>query len=591
MTPYKAPIQDIEFVLTELADIDKISQLPGYEGATPDMVSAILEEAGKLGSEVLAPLNQIGDQQGSQFSGGEVTTPDGFKEAYRQFTEHGWQSLSQSPEYGGQGLPHLLQSAVAEIWGSANLAFSLCPLLSIGGIEAIETHASKELKDTYLPKLVSGEWTATMNLTEPQAGSDLSAITTRAVAQGNHYLIKGQKIYISWGNHDLTDNIIHLVLARLPDAPEGVKGISLFLVPKFLVNEDGSAGNHNHVRTLSIEHKMGLHASPTCIMSYGETGDSVGYLIGREHEGLACMFTMMNAARLGVGAEGLSLGERAYQQAVAYARERVQGYTPGIENRVPILNHPDVRRMLMCMRAYSEAMRAIIYLSASTLDIAHRTDGETAAYHQKKLDLLIPIAKAWCTDQGQEVASLGIQVHGGMGYIEETGAAQHLRDARITSIYEGTNGIQAADLVFRKILRDGGSALGMLIEEIKAFEREQSTEISHIDLHGKLAEARTALETSAQYILSKGNNPAVGASAASAFLMLMGTVLAGWLLCKGALAANKKISEGAEDTGFYGNKVLVCRFYMEHLLPRYKGYMDSVLAGEASVLGMNLEDF
>ncbi len=429
---YQAPLKDMRFVLNELAGLDEVAKLPGYEDATPDTVDAILEEASKFASEVLDPINFSGDREGSKFTDGAVRTPKGFQHAYQQFCEGGWNALPFGAEWGGQGLPRLVSTPVQEMWKSSNMSFSLCPLLTQGAIEALLLRGSEPLKQAYLPKMVEGKWTGTMNLTEPQAGSDLALVRTRAERSGEHYLISGQKIFITYGEHDLAENIVHLVLARTPDAPEGVKGISLFVVPKFL-----NDGKRNTARCASIEHKLGIHASPTAVMVYDK---AVGYLVGEENKGLSYMFIMMNAARFSVGLEGVAISERAFQRALAYAKERLQGkdLAEGAKT-VPIIRHPDVRRMLMLMKSQTEAMRALAYVVAAAMDFAHKTQSKA---HQAFVDLMIPVVKGWCTETGIEVASLGVQVHGGMGFVEETGAAQYLRDARITTIYEGTTGIR-----------------------------------------------------------------------------------------------------------------------------------------------------
>ncbi|HVB47535.1 MAG TPA: acyl-CoA dehydrogenase family protein, partial [Burkholderiales bacterium] len=467
MSSYVAPLKDMRFVLNELAGLAQVAQLPGFGEATPDTVDAILDEAGKFASGVLDPLNATGDQEGSQWRAGAVSTPKGFKEAYRQFVEGGWNALPLDPEWGGQGLPKLVSTPVSEIVTSANMAFSLCPLLTQGAIEALLLAASEPLKKTFLPKMVEGTWTGTMNLTEPQAGSDLAQVRTKAVPEGDHYRISGQKIFITYGEHDLTENIVHLVLARTPDAPEGVKGISLFVVPKFLVNPDGTLGARNAAHCASIEHKLGIHASPTCVMSYGDEGGAVGYLVGQPNAGMRYMFTMMNNARLSVGVQGLGVAEPAYQAALAYARTRRQGRAVGAPAPASghtesslIIEHPDVRRMLLTMKAYTEAMRCLLYLNGASIDLArHHPEAGVRQASQELVDLLTPVSKAWCTDLGVELTSIAVQVHGGMGYVEETGVAQYLRDSRIAPIYEGTNGIQAIDLVTRKLPMRGGAVV------------------------------------------------------------------------------------------------------------------------------------
>ena len=472
MSIYHAPMADMLFVMNELAGLEQVSTLPGFEDATPDTVAAILEEASKFATNVLDPLNAPGDREGSQWlEGGAVKTPAGFKEAYAQFCANGWNGLTKNPEYGGQGLPQLVSTAVEEMWHASNLAFDLCPLLTQGAIEAIELRGTEALKEQFLPKMVAGTWTGTMNLTEPQAGSDLAAVRTRAVPQGDGtYKLYGQKIFITFGEHDYTENIIHLVLARTPTAPEGVKGISLFVVPKVLVNADGTLGARNDVHCVSIEHKLGIHASPTAVLAYGDQGGAVGYLVGEENRGLEYMFIMMNLARFSVGMEGVGISERAYQRAVAYARDRVQGKAVGLEKggkTAAIIEHPDIRRMLMTMRAYTEAARAVSYVTAAALDnAANNPDSVARAKYQAFAEFMIPIVKGWSTEMAQEVTSLGLQVHGGMGYIEETGAAQHFRDARIITIYEGTTGIQANDLIGRKTARDAGAVAKAVAGEI-----------------------------------------------------------------------------------------------------------------------------
>src|SRR6266567_988164 len=469
---YRAPMQEIQFVMKELAGLEQVGKLPGYEDATVDTVTAILEEAAKFATEVLDPLNAVGDREGSRLiDGGIVKTPTGFKEAYKQFADNGWNGLTKHPEHGGQGLPQLVSTAVEEMWHGSNMAFALCPLLTQGAIEALELVGSDDQKAKFLPKMVEGVWTGTMNLTEPQAGSDLAAVRTRAVPQpDSSYKLYGQKIFITYGEQDYTDNIIHLVLGRTPTAPEGVKGISLFVVPKVMVNDDGTLGERNDVHCVSIEHKLGIHASPTAVLAYGDRGGAVGYLVGEENRGLEYMFIMMNMARFSVGLEGVGIAERAYQRALAYAKERVQGRAVGEEKSTgtaTIIQHPDVRRMLLSMRSQTEAMRALAYVTAGALDNANaHPDPEARKRHQAFAELMIPIVKGWCTETAQEIAYTGVQVHGGMGFIEETGAAQHYRDARIITIYEGTTGIQANDLIGRKTARDGGATARAVADDI-----------------------------------------------------------------------------------------------------------------------------
>ena len=588
MTDYAAPIADMRFTLDHLCGLPEIARLPGYAEATPDLVGQVLEGAGKLAGEVLAPLNQPGDRQGSVLENGVVRTPDGFPAAYRAYAEGGWNGLPFAPEFGGMGLPWVLATAVQEMWQSSNMAFALCPLLTISAIEALAAHGTVEQQALYLPKLVTGEWAGTMALTEPQSGSDLGLMKTRAVPDGDHYRIAGQKIFITYGDQDFTDNIIHMVLARLPDAPPGTRGISLFLVPKFLVNADGSLGARNDVRCVSLEHKLGINASPTAVMAFGDNDGAIGTLVGAEHAGLKCMFTMMNTARLAVGLQGVAIAERATQQAVAYARARVQsdglGGTAGAP--VPIIRHPDVRRMLMTMRASTEAMRALTYTATAALDIAKRhPDAAARAAGQVRVDLLTPVVKGWCTDLAVDVASLGIQVHGGMGYIEETGAAQHLRDARITPIYEGTNGIQANDLIGRKLLRDGGAGMAALIDEIAALEPHLARDTELAALAPALASGLATLREATAWLLARGPAEPVQAFAGAApYLHLVGTVTGGWLMARGAVAARQQTNGNAD---FATAKIATARFYAAHILPRAHGLRDAVVGGAATVMALD----
>jgi alkylation response protein AidB-like acyl-CoA dehydrogenase len=476
MGEYQAPLADMRFVLRELVNFDLLAQLPGFSEVTPDVTDAVLEEAAKFAAGVLSPLNRKGDLHGARWQEGQVLTAEGWREAYTRFAADGWTGLSCPEEFGGQNLPRVLSALVEEMWNGANVAFALCPMLSRGTVDAIDLRGAPALQAKYLPKLVSGEWTGTMNLTESQAGSDLSAVRTRALPTGDgRYRLDGQKIFITYGDHDLSDNIVHLVLARVAGAPEGVRGISLFVVPKFLVNADGSIGGRNDVHCVSIEHKLGIHASPTCVLAYGPNGGAIGELVGEENRGLEYMFIMMNAARFSVGVEGIGLSERAYQTALAYARERIQSTEAGLRGgaRVPIVRHPDVRRMLLLMKSQTEAMRALAGIAAVSLDAARlHPSAAQREHHQAFADLMIPVIKGWCTENSVDIASLGIQVHGGVGYVEETGAAQFLRDARITPIYEGTTGIQANDLVGRKLARDGGRAAHNVIVQMRALAEE-----------------------------------------------------------------------------------------------------------------------
>ena len=595
MTDYNAPIKDMRFIFDELCDFEGLNGLPSFADVTPDVVDHILNESAKFTGEVVGPLNQSGDEQMSVLNNGVVTTPDGFKEAYASFVEGGWNGTPFEAEYGGMGLPWTLTTALQEMWQSANLAWSLCPLLTIGAIEAVIAHATPELRAAYLPKLVSGEWTGTMNLTEPQAGTDLSLLRTRAEREDGHYRIKGQKIFITFGEQDYTENIIHLVLARLPDAPPGVKGISLFLVPKFLVNEDGSLGERNDVTAVNLEHKLGIHASPTCVMAYGDDGGAVGYLIGEEHDGLRCMFTMMNNARLNVGLQGVSIGERAYQHAVEYAKSRVQSApVSGGDESVTIIQHPDVRRMLMMMRAQIEAMRALAYYANSALDVSrHHGDEDVRRTNHARMDLLTPVVKAWCTDLGVDIASMGVQVHGGMGFIEETGAAQHLRDSRIAPIYEGTNGIQAIDLLGRKLLRDGGGAMSELLEEMEQVDAAliATKDADCAAIQKSLAQGRAALRKASEWLLDPKNNDIdTKFAGATPFLHLTGTVVGGWLMARSAVAAHHRAAND-DDRPFLEAKIVTARFYAEHVLPRVHALLPEITEGAGSVLALAEDQF
>jgi alkylation response protein AidB-like acyl-CoA dehydrogenase len=591
MSNYIAPVRDMLFVLNELAGLDEVARLPGYAEATPDLVEAILDEAGRFAGEVLAPLNFSGDQEGARWHDHQVTMPAGFREAYGQFAEGGWAALDCNPEHGGQGLPRLVSAAVREMWNSANMAFTLCPLLTAGAIEALELCGSDAQKDIYLPNMISGKWTGTMNLTEPQAGSDLAAIRTRAEPQADGtYKLFGQKIFITYGEHDMAENIVHLVLARLPDAPEGVKGISLFVVPKFLVNADGSLGERNDVYCVSIEHKLGIHASPTSVMAFGDHGGAVGTLVGQANEGIRYMFIMMNAARYGVGVEGLALSERAYQKALGYARERIQSRAiEGSAASVAIVHHPDIRRMLMTMKSQTEAMRALAYTVAAAHDAAVRhPDADERHRQQAFVNLMIPVVKGWLTETANDIAYLGVQVHGGMGFIEETGAAQHMRDARITTIYEGTTGIQANDLIGRKIAREGGATLKGVLAQMRqtldAVLVPPGEDFKRI--HAALAQGIAAVTAAGDYIVA-GYDKDVRAVAVGAvpFLKLMGIVAGGWMMARAALAAQARIAAGDGDS-FYAAKIATARFYAEHILAQAPGLAQVVIHGGASALAL-----
>lgn len=588
MTTYIAPTKEIEFVINHLADLASLTELPEFGEATPDMVAAILEEASKLAQEVLAPINSEGDAVGAKLTDDGVVAAPGFKEAYQQFVENGWLGLSQTPDYDGQGMPFLLHMAVSELWNSSNMSFALCPMLSVSAIDAMLAHASEELQQKYLPKLVSGEWTGTMNLTEPQAGSDLSALTAKAEPEGDHYRLYGTKIYITWGDHDLTENILHTVLARLPDAPDGVKGLSLFLVPKYLVNDDGSLGERNDVYCSSIEHKMGIHGSPTCVLNYGDNEGAVAYLVGEPHKGLNCMFTMMNHARLEVGLEGVGLSERSYQGAVEYANERKQGSKPGHDGRVSIIEHADVRRMLMVMRSLTEASRALGYVAGAALDhCRHNPDEALRDKYRVKMDLLTPVVKAWSTEIAQEVTSLGIQVFGGMGYIEESGMTQHFRDARITTIYEGTSGIQSNDLIGRKLIRDNGAGFQQAFADLAATTEQLKS--SYADMADDLQTGIDCLQQAVDYILQNHNQEIdFTGSAAFNFMMLTGTVLGAEQMAKAALlaAAVDDVSDQFAD-----NKLKTARFYLKHILPRSLAYLQAVKAPADVTMALATEQF
>ncbi len=569
MTDYNAPLTDIRFLLNEVAGLSDIAKLPGCEEATPDLVDAVLEEAGKFAAGILAPLNAVGDHEGCRLEDGKVITPQGWTEAYKAFAAGGWVGLGLSPEYGGQGLPKCVATPVWEMWFSANTAFTMLPQLNTGEAEAILLAASDELKATYLQKLVTGEWGGTMNLTEPQAGSDLAAIRCRAEPQPDgSYRISGQKIFISYGDHEITPNIVHLVLARLPDAPPGVKGISMFLVPKFLVNRDGSLGAKNDVRCVGLEHKLGIHASPTCAMSFGDGEGALGWIIGQANRGLEYMFIMMNEARFGVGVQGIGIGERAYQQALAFARERVQGRdtVTGAVGQ-PIVNHPDVKRMLLTMRARIMAARALAYTAAGWFDLARHSPDKAAADKAKRyVDLLMPVVKGWCTELCQQVCYDAIQVHGGMGFVEETGIAQHYRDASIITIYEGTTGIQANDLVGRKLLRENGATLRELIAEMRGVVAELNAADGMQALAVRLAEDIAALESALDWILANGRDRLAGVLAGAVpFLHLLGLVCGSWQLARVALAATAQNGKDTYSADYLRGLIELARFHAHAL--------------------------
>ncbi len=599
---YSAPVKDMLFVMRELAGLAEVQKLPGCEDATDETVAAVLEENARFMSEVVAPLNWTGDIRPSSWSDGRVTTTPGFREAFRQFVEAGWQGLQHPQEYGGQGLPKLVATACNEMLQAANLSFALCPLLTDGAIEALLTAGSDELRQRYVPRLIDGSWTGTMNLTEPQAGSDLAQVRTRAVRQADGtYRISGQKIFITYGEHDLAENIVHLVLARTPDAPEGVKGISLFVVPKRLVNDDGTLGRRNDVYCASIEHKLGIKASPTAVLLFGddkgEVGPgAIGHLVGEENRGLEYMFIMMNAARFGVGMQGVAIADRAYQKAVAYARERVQSRAvEGSAGPVPIIEHPDVRRMLMHMRSHTEAARAVAYVAAGWADVAHHhPDAERRRQAKGFYEYLVPIVKGWSTEMSIDVASNGVQVHGGMGFIEETGAAQFYRDARILTIYEGTTAIQANDLVGRKTARDGGAVVHALLGQMKATAAELSAS-ANADLAAigrRLAAAADAYSEVVDYVVSRMKSDIRGIFAGSVpYLKLAGIAHGGWQLARAAAASVRCLEQGSEDRSFHAAKVTTARFFADHMLTSVGGLRDSIVDGAAGVLGLSAEHF
>jgi alkylation response protein AidB-like acyl-CoA dehydrogenase len=596
MSTYNAPLKDMHFALHEIAGLDEVLALPGFEEITAELVDAVLAEAGKFAREVLDPLNRSGDTNGATLANGVVTAPAGYREAYAKFIEAGWNGLGADPRYGGQGLPHTVAMAVQEIWNSANMSFCLAPMLTSGVLEALRHHASPEQLELFVPKLTAGEWSGTMNLTEPQAGSDLSAVRTQAVPQSGHYLLRGTKIFITWGEHDMSENIVHLVLARTPDAPEGVKGISLFIVPKFVPNADGSLGERNDVTCVSIERKMGIHASPTCVLSYGEGKGAIGYLVGEENRGLEYMFTMMNHARLGVGVEGIGLAERAYQHALDYARTRVQGREIGQRSgdRVTIIHHPDVKRMLLSMKAQVEAMRALAYTAGAALDKARRhPDPVEKRRSQALVDLLTPVVKGWCTEQGVEVASTGMQVHGGMGFVEETGAAQYLRDARITTIYEGTTGIQANDLVGRKVAFEKGATAMALIEEMRALDAPLAALGADFNAaRSNFTAAIDSLESATLWVVDTyAESPNAVAAVAVPYLKLFGAVAGGWVMARSAIVARAQCEDPQSDREFLTAKMATARFYAEHILPQARAHADTVITGSASVLALDEAQF
>ena len=595
---YTAPIKDMLFNMQHLAALDEIAKIPGFEDAGMETAQAVLEECARFNQDVLAPLNWEGDKHPSFWKDGVVTTTTGFKQAYQQYAEGGWQGLQHPTDMGGQGLPKTIGAACGEILNSANMSFALCPLLTDGAIEALLTAGSDELKATYLHKLVSGEWTGTMNLTEPQAGSDLSMVRSRAEPQADGtYKVFGTKIYITYGEHDMADNIIHLVLARVTGAPEGVKGISLFVVPKVMVNKDGALGARNDVHCVSIEHKLGIKASPTAVLQYGDKGGAVGYLVGQENRGLEYMFIMMNAARYAVGVQGIAIAERAYQKATQYARDRVQSrpVDGSIKAAAPIIHHPDVRRMLMTMRAYTEGCRAMASVAAAAYDAAHHhPDADTRKQNNAFYEFLVPLVKGYSTEMSLEVTSLGVQVHGGMGFIEETGAAQYYRDAKILTIYEGTTAIQANDLVGRKTSRDGGQTAKAITAQVQqtVVALQDQGSVAAVAIAKRLEAGRQAFDDVIDFIVQAAtHNPNAAYAGSVPYLMLAGNVLAGWQLARSFLIAQEALSKGADDSAFLQAKMTTARFYADHILSKVPGMRDGIVDGADSVTEMALDAF
>jgi len=576
MTIYKVPQQELTFILEHLVNYSELCRMPGFEDASEDMVAAILPEAAKFFEQVVAPTNWPSNTQPAYLQNNQVITSPALDGVYQQMVEAGWCSLSGATEFGGAGFPVVIDAVVQEMLQSANVGFSLLPTLTRGVIHALNLYGSDQQKQRYLQQLISGNWSGTMNLTEPQAGSDLSAVKTKAVPSGDHYLISGQKIYITWGDHEQAENIIHLVLARLPDAPEGNQGISLFLVPKYLINEDGSIGERNDVKAVGVEHKLGIHSSPTCTLAFGDNGGAIGYLVGPLNQGLMCMFSMMNHARLAVGHQGVSVGERAYQQALDYASQRVQGAVQGVEGRAPIIHHPDVKRMLLQMRALTEAGRAMSLATMAAEDIStHHSQSEVRSRNALRVEVMTPLIKGWCTEMAMETTSLGVQVHGGMGFIEETGAAQHMRDARILPIYEGTNGIQALDFIGRKCLRDQGEGIRQLLADMSQTIKSKTyqTDLSNSLIAGlqmALGQCQTALD---HVLKQKQKAPFV----AYQFMMLFGNSVAYWQLVILACAAAEKIQSGDKDS-FLQQKLATAQFYRTQILPRNQAHLDAILA-------------
>jgi alkylation response protein AidB-like acyl-CoA dehydrogenase len=597
MSTYRAPLRDMQFVLRELANVEDVAKLPGCED-TMDVLDLILEEAGSFASGVLDPLNRTGDKEGCTWNDGKVTTPKGFKEAYKKFADAGWIGLPVPAEYGGQGLPQLLLGPTLEMWNASNIGFANGPLLNQGAIEAIEFVVSEEQKKKFIPNLVSGKWTGTMCLTEPQAGSDLAQVRTKAVPEGDRYRITGQKIFITFGEHDMAENIIHLVLARLPDAPEGTKGIPLFIVPKMMVNDDGSLGEPNDVVCVGIEHKLGINGNPTCTMSLGESGKgSIGYLVGEPNRGLEYMFIMMNAARFSVGVQGIALADRAYQSSLEYAKERVQSrdVKPGSRAPLAIIGHPDVRRMLMWQKSTIEAMRALAYVTAASLDYAHRhPDEKVRKEHKAFVELMIPVVKGWCTENAVDLCSTALQIFGGMGYIEETGIAQQYRDVRIITIYEGTTGIQALDLIGRKLIRDMGATATAVITKMQKFAKEcESSDNADVKAIGEaLAKGVGVLAEVSQWIGMNAMSDLHKAFACSVpYLKLWGVVAGGWQMARAAKIAAEKLAAGDAEADFYKAKIATAKFFASHVLTQSAWYKRQIVDGSSDVMTLSDEQF
>ena len=584
---YRAPLRELRFVLDELLQSPGLARYPGLADYSSDVAESILGEAARFAEDVLDPINKSGDTAGARWTPEGVVAAPGFRDAYRQFAAGGWTQLGTDPQFGGQAVPQVLVTAVQEIWGSANLAFKLCPMLTHGAVHALELSGTPQQKSKFLPKMISGEWTGTMVLTEPQAGSDLAQIRTRAVPEGDHYRLFGQKIFITWGDHDCTTNIVHMVLGRIEGAPAGVRGISLFIVPKVLVDDDGTLGKRNDVRCVSIEHKLGIHASPTCVLAFGEHDGAIAYLVGKPNHGLEYMFIMMNSARLSVGLEGYAVGERSYQQAAEYARTRIQGKPPlaQADGPVPIIHHPDIKRMLLQMKSTTEACRAVSLYAAYQLDIAaHHPDEKQRAAAQARGDLLIPIVKGWCTETGNHVTGVGVQVHGGMGFIEETGAAQYIRDVRITTIYEGTTGIQSNDLIGRKIGRDAGAVMNLLLADMsRELEALDATDPATIATRKAALESVGLLKGATQALLQAlSSRPDAAMAVSVPYLMLCGYVMGGWLLAKSSAIAAKSLDR--PDRSFYESKIRTARFYASQVLPNALALARIVQSGAESVV-------